>query len=697
MMWTSKGHSMDPGARLRKSLPGLTALVAASTIFSPFHLAAQEVHPVPELVSPRESRLAEPKAASTPTSGNYQEVQHRLAQGWNTWDVHSVMTQVMLPAGLAVHVGMKHNTTLWGDVLLPDALIGRMAHDAEEVFPGAHTWDGSYTDLRVSWKGHRWEVQSAHTGEDVVLLVQPLESKPLSPLPPTIILSVDLLWNRPGTVQRYPDHIATHSLAGAVSVYCTCTGAEARTVRDSGSPYRPEHLDAPISAPYFAVDFTKPVGLSTGIPRSLQEIQAIIDRQRDLYRQSIAAAGETGPALDAIETTIGWDTIFDPDNDRVISPVSRVWSVGWGGYVLFDWDTFFGATLASVGDRDLAYANAMEILRESTEQGFVPNYARAGGWKSSDRSEPPVGAITVLGLYEKFHDRWFLEDTFEPLLRWNRWWAGHRDLQGYLTWGSDGANQPENLDDLSRGTRGGAILESGLDNSPMYDEVVYNPQSHLLEFADVGLMSLYIADCDALASIADILQLREQTKELRERSARYRAKLETLWNADAGIFLNKDLHTGKFSTRLSPTNFYPLLARVATPAQAQIMMQKHLLNPEEFWGAWVIPSIARNDPAFHDQNYWRGRIWGPMNYLVYLGLCNYDDAKVRKDFAEKSFSLFLKEWKEHGHVHENYNSLTGTGDDVASSDRFYHWGALLGYVEYMEENPGASSESAKKR
>jgi hypothetical protein len=29
--------------------------------------------------------------------------------------------------------------------------------------------------------------------------------------------------------------------------------------------------------------------------------------------------------------------------------------------------------------------------------------------------------------------------------------------------------------------------------------------------------------------------------------------------------------------------------------------------------------------------------------------------------------------------------MTGSGDDVKSSDRFYHWGALLGYVEYMEQ------------
>jgi glycogen debranching enzyme len=128
-----------------------------------------------------------------------------------------------------------------------------------------------------------------------------------------------------------------------------------------------------------------------------------------------------------------------------------------------------------------------------------------------------------------------------------------------------------------------------------------------------------------------------------------------------------------------------MLAHAATPEQARTMMEKHLLNPQEFWGDWIIPSIERNDPAFKDQNYWRGRIWGPMNYLVYLGLCNYDDADERRQFAQKSYDLFLKEWRDKGHVHENYNAITGTGDDVMNSDRFYHWGALLGYIEYLEQ------------
>jgi hypothetical protein len=523
-------------------------------------------------------------------------------------------------------------------------------------------------------------MQSAHAGPDLVLLATPLPSQAKLALAPTLFFSVDFLWNRAGTATRRPGLIEAQTAGATVRVYCTCEQS-----RSEAAQKRIPANISPVAGPYFAADFTAPVAISTGRPRSMAEVQAAIDHSRTAYEQSLETHKNTQAITDAIETTLGWDTIFEPEKQRVVSPVSRVWSVHWGGYVIFDWDTFFAATMASIGDRDLAYADAVETLRESTPEGFVPNYARAGNWKSFDRSEPPVGAVTVLGIYRKFTDRWFLSQTFPALLHWNRWWAAHRDVDGYLTWGSDGNNLPLNPDDGARGTRAGAILESGLDNSPMYDDAVFDSKTQLLQFADVGLISMYIADCDALAEMADLLQKTVEAKELRDRSARYRSRLQTLWNEEAGMFLNKDLRTGASSNRLSPTNFYPMLARAATPAQAQTMVTRHLLNPQQFWGEWVIPSIARDDPAFKDQNYWRGRIWGPMNYLVYLGLRNYDVGQARGELADKSYALFLKEWQQQGHVHENYNAILGSGDDVMSSDRFYHWGALLGYIKYMEE------------
>jgi glycogen debranching enzyme len=131
-----------------------------------------------------------------------------------------------------------------------------------------------------------------------------------------------------------------------------------------------------------------------------------------------------------------------------------------------------------------------------------------------------------------------------------------------------------------------------------------------------------------------------------------------------------------------------MLAHAATPEQAKRMVEEHLLNPREFRGEWVIPAISRDDPTFKDQDYWHGRIWGPMNYLVYLGLCNYDGREIddaRRELAQKSYKLFSSEWTRKGHVHENYNAITGNGDDVTNSDKFYHWGALLGYIQYLEE------------
>lgn len=607
-----------------------------------------------------------------PRSTDYEALQRRLAQGWNTWDTHSVLNQVLLPDGLSVRIGIQRNTGVAGDAFLANALIGRRGRDVEEIFPGPHSWDGSYTDLRLAWRGIKLRLQSAHDGDDLVILVTPLEAAPAGMPVPTVVFSAAYLWNRPGSILRLEHELKATGPRGSVSIFPICHEIPAAGIDVAGA--------------YFAAALDSPSAISTGRPRSLAEVEKIVDRQRVSYEKSISSAGANGAVLDAIETTIGWDTIYEPERQRVVSPVSRVWSDNWGGYVLFDWDTFFAATLAAVGSKDLAYANAIEILREATQAGFVPNFARAGGWKSFDRSEPPVGAVTVLGLYEQFHDRWVLEDSFAPLLEWNRWWALHRSEGPYLVWGSDTTTKPYDPDDGARGTHQGAVFESGLDNSPMYDRAIYNPNSGHLMIADVGLMSEYVSDCDALARIAKALGKTAEEKELSDRAALYRKSLQSLWDEKSGMFLNKDLHSGELDAHTSPTNFYPLLARAATPTQARRMVEDHLLNPQEFGGQWIIPSTPRNDPAYGDQNYWRGRVWGPMNYLVYLGLRNYDLPEARAELAKKSLELFLLEWKAKGHVHENYNGTTSDGDDVPSSDRFYHWGALLGLISYQESS-----------
>ena len=94
----------------------------------------------------------------------------------------------------------------------------------------------------------------------------------------------------------------------------------------------------------------------------------------------------------------------------------------------------------------------------------------------------------------------------------------------------------------------------------------------------------------------------------------------------------------------------------------------------------MLPAISRIDLAYPEQEYWRGRIWAPLNLLVYLAMKKHGLTKEAAIIADKSRALILKEWHEHGHVHENYNADTGEGCGPTRSDKFYHWGGLLAYI-----------------
>ncbi len=605
---------------------------------------------------------------------SYAELKRRLASGWNTWNTRSVLSHVLLPEGVAINLGFKHYA---GGDYLKEALIGRRGEHDEKIRPGQRTYDGRYTELRIDWKGTAWTVQSATDGDDLVLLVTPCV--PPAMRSPLVVAELGLLWNRAGTLGRDGDVLQALTPGRSVCVYGTAAGVAEPYVWAQG--------------PYLALPADRPVGFATGHSRTLAEIEAVIARGRAVRLAEDAAFGGLAEVRNAMQTCLAWDTIYDPLFDRVISPVSRIWNINWGGYVMFCWDSYFAAAMAAVDNRDLAYANVIEVTREGIANGFVPNFVSPSGFQSRDRSQPPVGSLVALQIYERYHETWFLQEIFGDLLTWNRWWPGHRQIDGLLAWGSHPyvpvvGNGGETH---STNKRFGAALESGLDNAPMYDGVPFDVERHVLLLQDVGLNALYVRDCEALAEIATILGRAPEAGELRGRADTYRRAMQQLWDEKSGIFLNRRTDTGAFDHRLSPTHFYPLLAGIATPAQAKRMMDEHFSNPAEFWGEWIMPSCARNDPAYPEQNYWRGRIWAPMNFLVYLGLQRYDLPRERRALAEKSQALLLKEWREHGHVHENYCGDTGEGCNAENSDAFYHWGGLLGLIALLENQHGTET------
>lgn len=600
----------------------------------------------------------------------YEAVQQNLQTGWGTFNHKSVLSHVLLPAGIALNIGLKF-AEIEANGYLKEAYISSRDPRPETIVPGYHALDGSYTDLIVTWKKIKFRVQSAVTNsKELVLLITPIE---LPDRAVNIILETGIFWNKKGTLKKIGESIIANTAGKQMAIH-----GIGNTIEESVAA----------SAPYMALQFNKEVAFYTGTKQSLSSIKNIIAAQRIQVEKNIASFGTSAETYKAIEQVIGWNIIYDAAQKRVIYPVSRLWNDNFGGQsVLFCWDTYFSAYMASMKSKELAYANAIEITKSITPGGFIPNWSGSYKNASFDRSQPPVGSLVFKELYRKYKEKWVLDYVFEDLLKWNRWWPKNRDDNGMLCWGSNKVLPPL-VGDFAANAWQGAAYESGLDNSPMFDGVPFNAEKNMLALADAGLMGMYGMDCDALAEIAQVLNKPAIAKELRERGNFYRQQLGKLWSDATGIYLNKRTDIGSFSPVTSPTNFYPLLAKAASQQQAERMMKEHLLNPEAFNTPWMIPSVSLKSEAYRDQAYWRGRIWGPMNFLVYMGLLNYDLPEARKILSEKSNRLFLENTRINGWVFENYNGITGniTNQEEGKSmgDNYYHWGALLGFIAMIE-------------
>lgn len=596
---------------------------------------------------------------------NQDMLQENILQGWNTWNNPNLLSFVKMPEGLSLRVTYrkKGGGPYWVDQAY---ITGTNVNFQEKITPVAHAYDGSYISMKLKWAGMKSTITAVHDGADLLILVTP-DSLPAKPH--CLVLEAGILWNQSeGKITSKTDRIEADPgySGGKIIIH---------------SINKPIDLRFPLPTAHLCFESDRENAFYTGKERSMEEIKVIVEREKHKFESGKDQYKELAEAYEAMQSVLSWNLFYDAQNKRAITSVSRVWNEAWGGYIIFDWDTYFAALMLSLDQKDLAYSNAIAITNSITERGFVPNVDASFGVKSFDRSQPPVGSMVCKLIYDRYQEKWFLQAVYDNLLTWNRWRDKNRNNQGFLSWGSD--PHPNGMDHPN--SKGAAMLESGLDNSPLFEDAGFNTKNHTLELADAGLMGLYVADCNYLSEIALILGKEEDAKELKGRSVQYGKKLMELWDEKSGIFRDKYTDRNEFSKHLAPTNFYPLIAGVATQEQAERMIKEHFMNPNEFYGDWMMPSIARNDPAFGDNSYWRGRIWAPMNFLVYMGLRNYKLPEARKALVDKSLALLLNEWRKNRHVHENYNSVTGAGADVSNSDAFYSWGGLLGFIPLMDK------------
>jgi len=623
-----------------------------------------------------------PAASAAVSELTRQEASAFRARGWNTWDIERPNAMIFMPDGISVALTIYDPQTgqSFGRPLLKNA----------QHF-GAHAPNGSYCFARYEQGDLSYEIEFAHRGNGLVAHVRPLTKTNY-----LLVGELSFYFDRTGTIDQQGNQ---RTIRGKnATFYAASPNAETRQLGLANE----RRLVWDLTGDRWLTLTPQPSQV-----RSEADCRSEVEKARDAYEKTrVQSGGFLEDGAQAAVDVVAWNIVWNRHGDVPVITVAREFpagsGIGWGGYIQAPWDAVFQALIADLQSAPMAEASIRGLLADVTPEGLV---AGGSGWGvSEDHSQPPLVAYDLLKFYKTHGQRRLLEEAFPILYRWHAWWPRARDgnHNGLFEWGSNPVHTPaateyfnKVVDVLTSWFRQNGLqppslqisdvmdnltaagYESGLDNSQMWDGVKFNKQTHTMEQDDVGLNSSYALDAWALAEIAHILGRDAEEQKLRRDFAEMSERINALlWSEADGMYLNKHWD-GSFNQRISPTNFYPLLAGIASPERVKRMVEQYLLNPQKFWGDYVIPVTPRDDPAFRDNAYWRGRIWAPTNYLVYEGLKRSGMDEVAAQLAEKSTLLFLKEYQTKGHAHENYNGTNGEGDDVPSSVSYYGWAGLL--------------------
>lgn len=547
---------------------------------------------------------------------------------------------------------------------------------------GPCDYAGRYAQVTLKFQDVRWSFEMANEGETTYILVRCLDPERAGHLQ----VHLETLYQLPGgqIVTREEEVIARRpQRAWRVS-------SPSPTSHRSGSV-----IQGPFARPFVAViepsqDFGRRLELRDTGPRvpagtdaPLSAAERDIARRITVARQEhLARFGYVPPEFwwifAAIPYGIGWNIVWAQDRREPLAVCSRDWCVhgNYGEWVLFNWDNFLLIPMAAEYDVDLAHAIVGPQLSLQTPDGLIPGVASPLGI-SADRGMPPVASYGLWKAYLVSQDRSFVERYYDRLYRYHHWWRRNRDgnRDGLLEWGSNPADPAH--PQWQAHTYWASRYETGMDNHPMWDDVPYNPETNTQEQSDIGLNALHALDAICLAYMADLLGRKDEAVRLRDYGYRVGQMIEgALWNEDAGLWLSRGWN-GAWNHRASPCCFYPYFLPTTDKGHIQRSIRDHLENPQRFGGKYVMPVSPRDDPAYPEQYYVRGRIWPAQAMLVHSALREHHEEEAAANLARGCIETFRVEWLENGYLRENYHAETARSDDTPESDPLYSFGVML--------------------
>ena len=317
---------------------------------------------------------------------------------------------------------------------------------------------------------------------------------------------------------------------------------------------------------------------------------------------------------------------------------------------IWQWDAYFHALAYRYIEPYLAHDQLRILLDHQRADGMIPDAVHDEGTVThlpfpvdADVTKPPLLAWSAWKLYEVDGDREFLDEIYEPIVRWNEWWFEKNDVDG------NGLCEYQHP------------FSSGLDDNPLWDDGVP------VESPDLN--TYLCLQQEGLANIARVLGLQaDAEKWARRADDQARRMIRLSWDAEAGLFWAKHLGT-RINVR-TPFNLFPLITG-RMPKDSADRLVSHLTDERQFWTPFPIPSVALDDPKYDPLQMWRGPTWVNVNYLMIEGLQRSGYFSLAKELRQRTLELI----QGQDDIYEYYHPETGEHPPKAAST--FGWSAAI--------------------
>lgn len=374
-------------------------------------------------------------------------------------------------------------------------------------------------------------------------------------------------------------------------------------------------------------------------------------------------------------------------NFKFIAPSNREYVFQWL------WDTAFHAIVLSNFDVEWAKNEIRNFLLGQWSDGFLPHIIFWGKKKSlphwayiesalsirprtSSITQPPIFPIAVERVYQKSHDKKFLEEVLPKLAAHHKWLLTNRDNDNDFLISIISPNE-SGMDELPVFQL--AAGYTGLDTTLMhYTYRKGDFLNHRYKFnSEKILQKDYFNVEELLFNVIFIESARSMSRLFRKISnypeadffehvalTSEKSLLEKCWDENDEIFYSLFSNQEKKAEVKTVASLVPIYLAGLKGEKLEALVNKHLLNPNEFFTKYPFPSVAKDEKYYvpHDtpkhqvKLLWRGPTWISTNWLIIKGLRRHKYHDLADKITKRLSNMISKEG-----FREYYNPETGEG------------------------------------